>query len=79
MTVIQATISLFAHQIAKMVHDKKSAEPVLQLAIFFYAMASLMEVILWLYLFSIRFSHEGQVCSGDFLSRKKASGGYVRM
>ena len=79
MTVIEAVISLFAHQIARIVHDKKSAEPVLQLAIFFYAMASLVEVILWLYLFAIRFSHAGQVCSGDFLSRKKASGQYVRM
>ena len=79
MTVIEAVISLFAHQISRVVHDKKSAEPVLQLAIFFYAMASLFEVMLWLYLFAVRFSHAGQVCSGDFLARKKASTGYVRI
>ena len=79
MTVIEGVISLFAHQISKVVKDKRSADPVLQLAIFFYAIASLMEVLLWLYLFAIRFSHAGQVCSGDFLARKKASGGYVRI
>ena len=79
MTVIEGVISLFAHQIAKVVTDKRSADPVLQLAIFFYAMASLIEVLFWLYLFAIRFSHAGQVCSGDFLARKKASGGYVRI
>ena len=70
MTVIEIVIALFAHSLAKVMVDRKAAEPVLQLAIFFYAMASLMEVIIWIYLFFIRFSHAGRVCSGDFLSRK---------
>merc|ERR1712083_300395 len=38
-----------------------------------------MEVILWIFLFVTRFSHEGQVCSGDFLSRRNPDAGYCRI
>ena len=78
MTIIEVVISLFAYTIASNQQAKANAEPVFQLAIFFYAMASLMEVLLWLYLFVIRFSHEGQVCSGDYLSRAKSHNQYCR-
>lgn len=75
MTIIECSISLFAYSVSVQV-DKKQSEPVYKMAIFFYAMASLMEVILWLYLFTIRFSHAGQVCSGDFLPNSKPRTGY---
>ena len=52
------------------------AEPVYKLAIFFYAMASLAECVLWIYLFITRFSHAGRVCSGDYLSNRQAPIGY---
>ena len=79
MTIVEVVISLFAYTIHNNMKAKDNAEPVYQLAIFFYAMASLMEVLIWLYLFTVRFSHEGQVCSGDYLSRMKADNQYCRV
>ena len=79
MTVIEVVISLFAYTLASHTSSKTNSEPVYQLAIFFYAIASLMEVILWIYLFIVRFSHPGQVCSGDYLSRKSADNQYCRV
>ena len=76
MTVIQATISFFAYSIGKTTGDYAAAEPVYKLAIFFYAMASLCELLIWLWLIFTRFSHEGRVCSGDFLSNRTAPAGY---
>ena len=70
MTVVECVISLFAYTISSHTKSKTNAEPVYQMAIFFYSLASLMEVLLWIYLFVIRFSHAGQVCSGDYLARK---------
>ena len=72
MTIVESVISLFAYTISQNMTNSDNAEPVYQLAIFFYAMASLIEVLIWCYLFLVRFSHEGQVCSGDYLSRAKA-------
>ena len=79
MTIIEVVISLFAYTLSSNMNSQANAEPVYQLAIFFYAMASLMEVILWIYLFFTRFSHPGQVCSGDFISRNKADNQYCRV
>ena len=70
MTIIQATISFFAYSIGKTTGDYAAAEPVYKLAIFFYAMASLAEFVIWIYLIFTRFTHEGRVCSGDFLSNR---------
>ena len=50
MTIVEVVISLFAYTIHNNMKAKDNAEPVYQLAIFFYAMASLMEVLIWLYL-----------------------------
>ena len=74
-TIIELTISFFAYSISKQTADVH-AEPVYRLAIFFYALASLAECAIWIYLFINRFSHAGQVCSGDFLSNKEAPEGY---
>ena len=59
MTVIECVISLFAYSISKAVKDKTNSEPVFQMAVFFYAMCSLIEVFIWIYLFILRFSHAG--------------------
>ena len=69
-------VHLFAYAIS-VGTNRAQAQPVYQLAVFFYAIASLVELILWIYLFALRFSHPGQVCSGDFLSRSKPSDHYV--
>ena len=66
---------MFARSIAKKTTDE-IAEPVYRLAIFFYAMASLCEVIVWIYLLVIRFTHAGMVCSGDYLTEKDPPAGY---
>ena len=49
------------------------------MAVFFYAICSVLEVCFWIYLFVLRFSHAGQVCSGDMLNRKNNSAHYVRI
>ena len=54
MTLVEVCISLFAYSISVNT-SKKHAEPVFKLAVFFYAIASLVEVIMWIYLFVIRF------------------------
>ena len=75
MTIIQATIAFFAYSIGRSsVHE--AAEPVYKLAIFFYAMASLLEFCIWIWLIFTRFTHEGRVCSGDFLSNRTPPLGY---
>ena len=76
MTLVEVCISLFAYSIS-VHHTKAQAKPVFKFAVFTYAMASLIEVFIWIYLFILRFSHEGQVCSGDFLPRSKPQTGYV--
>ena len=75
MTLIEFTISFFAYSISKQ-GGAIQAEPVYKLAIFFYALASLAECCLWIYLFVTRFSHAGRVCSGDYLSNRQAPIGY---
>ena len=69
MTIIQATISFFAYSVGKTTNDDTAA-PIYRLAIFFYAMASLCELLIWIYLIIQRFTHEGRVCSGDFLTER---------
>ena len=66
---------MFARSIGKKLKDD-AAEPVYRLAIFFYALASLVEVVVWIYLLIIRFTHAGMVCSGDFLTEKDPPAGY---
>ena len=74
-SLIEATVSMFARSIAKRTSDE-IAEPVYRLAIFFYAMASLCEVVVWIYLLIMRFTHAGMVCSGDYLTDKDPPAGY---
>ena len=75
-SLIEATVSMFARSIGKKLVSDEHAEPVYRLAIFFYAMASLCEVVVWIYLLIIRFTHAGMVCSGDFLTEKDPPAGY---
>ena len=78
LTLIEAFISVFAYSVHVQTNSNRAhSEPVYKMAVFFYAIASLFEVLLWIYLFVLRFSHAGQVCSGDFLSRTKPSDGYT--
>ena len=58
MTLAEVCISLFAYSIS-IQHTKAQSKPVFKFAVFVYAMASLIEVIIWIYLFILRFSHEG--------------------
>ena len=74
-SLVEATVSMFARSIGKKTSDEH-AEPVYRLAIFFYAMASLAEVVVWIYLLFIRFTHAGRVCSGDFLTERDPPAGY---
>ena len=75
MALIEFTISFFAYAISKQGPSVK-AEPVYRLAIFFYAIASLVEVVIWIYLLWTRFTHAGRVCSGDYLNVRNAPVGY---
>ena len=54
MTLVEVCISLFAYSVSVNA-SKQHAKPVFKLAVFFYAMASLVEVILWIFLFVLRF------------------------
>ena len=47
------------------------------MTIFMYALASLVELVLWAYLIVVRFTHQGSVCSGDYLLRSKPTAGYM--
>ena len=58
MTLVEICISLFAYSIS-VHHTKAQAKPVFKFAVFTYALASLFEVVIWLYLIILRFSHQG--------------------
>merc|ERR1712232_1511737 len=66
---------MFAVTLSKSNPDEV-AEPVYRLAIVFYAMSSLCEACTWIFLIFTRFTHSGQVCSGDYLSSREAPQGY---
>ena len=78
MTLLQVFITLFAAVLTKgSKSESRDRRRMFQMTIFMYSITSLIELALWIYLIVVRFTHQGQVCSGDFLRRTKPSVGYM--